>query len=90
MLFDEVFVVISENCTKETNRAVGMAQSVYPLATGLTVRGSNPRGGGGPRFFLSFLFSADVHPASFAMRTGSCPGSDRPERGADHTASFSP
>jgi hypothetical protein len=61
----------------------GIHQSVLRLATGWTVRRSNPIGGGA-------IFSAPVqtgprvHPTSYTMVTGSFFGIKRPGRGADH------
>jgi hypothetical protein len=49
-----------------------LAQSVYRLATGWTVRGSNP--GGGRDFPHLFRSAPGVHPASCTMGTGSFPG----------------
>ena len=49
-----------------------VAQSVWRLATGWTVRGSNP--GGGKRFSTSVQIGPEAHPASCAMGTGSFPG----------------
>jgi hypothetical protein len=59
-----------------------VAQSVQTLATGWTVRGSNP--GGGARFFAHVQTGPEAHPASCTMRTGSFPGLKRPVRGAEH------
>jgi hypothetical protein len=53
-----------------------VAQSVYRLATGWTVRGS--------RFFAHVHTDPEAHPASCTMGTGSFPGVKRPGRGADH------
>jgi hypothetical protein len=56
--------------------------SVVSIATGWTVRGSNPCGA---------IFSAPVqtgpgaHPASYTMGTGSFSRVMRPERGVNHT-----
>ena len=58
-----------------------MAQSVQRLATGWTVRGSNP---GGARLSASVQTGPGAHPASCTMGTGSLPGVMRPGRGADH------
>jgi hypothetical protein len=49
-----------------------VAQSVYRLATGWTVRGSNP--GGGARFFAPVQTGPGTNPASFTVGTGSFPG----------------
>jgi hypothetical protein len=59
----------------------GIAQSVYRLATGWTVRGSNPSGG---EIFSSLQTGPVAHPASCTMGTGYFPGVKRPGRGADH------
>jgi hypothetical protein len=48
-----------------------VAQSVYRLATGWTVRGSNP---GGARFSAPVQTGPRAHPASCTMGTGSFPG----------------
>jgi hypothetical protein len=47
------------------------AQSVWQLATGWTVRGSNPRGA---RFSAPIQTGPGVHPASYTMGTGCFPG----------------
>jgi len=60
-----------------------IAQSVQRLATGWTVRGSNPGGGGGTRFSAPVQTGGGVHPASCTMGTGSLPGVKRPGRGAE-------
>jgi hypothetical protein len=52
------------------------------LATGWTVRGSNP--GGGARFSAPVHTVAGAHPASYTMDTGSFPRVKRPGRGVDH------
>jgi len=53
-----------------------LAQSVWRLATGWTVRGSNPGGG---EIFRTCPDRPWAHPASCTMATGSFPGvkSDR-------------
>ena len=61
------------------------AQSVLRLATGWTVRGSNP--GGGARFSAPVQTGPEAHPASYTMGTGSFPGVKRPGRGVDHQPS---
>ena len=48
-----------------------VAQSVYRLTTGWTVRGSNP---GGARFSAPVQTGPGAHPASCTMCTGSFPG----------------
>ena len=53
------------------------------LATGWTVRGSNPGGGGG--FSAPVQTGPGAQPASYTMDTASIPGVKRPGRGADHT-----
>jgi hypothetical protein len=58
-----------------------IAQSVQRLATGLTVRGSNPGGG---EIFRTRPDRPWAHPASCTMGTGYFPGVKRPGRGADH------
>jgi hypothetical protein len=60
----------------------GIAQSVYLLATGWTVRGSNP--GGGARFCAPVQIYPRAHPASCTMGTGFFLGAKRPGRGHDH------
>ena len=62
----------------------GIAQSVQQLATGWTVRGSNP-GGGGARFFAPVQTDPGAHSVSCKMGTGSFPGVKRPWHGADNT-----
>jgi hypothetical protein len=64
-----------------------IAQPVLRLATGWTVRGSNPDGG--------MIFSAPVqtgpeaHPAFYTMGTGSFPGLKRPGRFCNRPPSYS-
>jgi hypothetical protein len=59
-----------------------MAQSVQSLATGRTVRGSNP--GGGARFSAPVQTGPGAQPASCTMGTGVFPGGkERPVRDAD-------
>ena len=58
-----------------------IAQSVQLLATGWTVRGSNP---GGVRFSAPVQTGPGTHSASCTMGTGSFPGVERPGRGVDH------
>ena len=48
-----------------------VAQSVYRLTTGWTVRGSNP---GGEEIFRHVQTGPGAHPASCTMNTGSFPG----------------
>jgi len=59
-----------------------MTQSVQRLATGWTVRGSDP--GGGARFSAPLQTGPVAHPASYTMGTGSFPGVKRLGRGLDH------
>jgi len=68
---------------------VAIDQSVQQLATGWTVRGSNP--GGGARFSSPVQTGPGAHTDSYTMGTGSFPrgGGGRPGRGVDnppHTA----
>jgi hypothetical protein len=49
----------------------GIAQSVQRLATGWTVRGSNP---GGERFSAPVQTDPGAHPPSYTMGTESFPG----------------
>jgi hypothetical protein len=51
------------------------------VATGWTVRGSNP---GGTRFFAHVQTGPGTQPASYTMGTGSFPGVKRSGCGADH------
>ena len=60
----------------------GIAQSVQRLATGWTVRGSNPVGRG--EIFRTCLAGSEAYPASYTMGTGSFLGVKRPGRGVDH------
>ena len=64
----------------------GIAQSVQPLATDWTVRGSNP---GGRRFSALVHTGPGADPASCTMGTGILPGVKRPGRGVDHPTPFS-
>jgi hypothetical protein len=61
----------------------GIAQLVLRLATGWTVRGSNP--GGRDIFRTRPDTDPGAHPASYIMGTGSFPGLKRPERSVDHS-----
>ena len=63
----------------------GIAQSVQRLATGRTVRASNP----GARFSEPVQTGSGAHPASYTMSTGSFPGVKRPRRGVDHPPPYS-
>ena len=62
-------------------RWAGIAQSVYRLTTGWTVRGSKP---GGARFSAPVQTGPWAHPDSYTMGIGSFPGVKRPGRGVDH------
>jgi hypothetical protein len=63
-------------------RKVGrVAKSVQRLATGWTVRGSNPGEG---EFFAHVQTDLGAHPASCTMGTGSFPGIKRQGRGVEH------
>jgi hypothetical protein len=66
--------------------SAGIAQSVWRLATGGTVRGSNP---GGCEIFRARPERPWAHPASYTMVTGSFPGVKRPGRGVDHPPPYS-
>ena len=57
------------------------AQSVQRLASGWTVRRSNPGGG---EVFRTLQTGPGVHPASYTVGTGSFPGVKRSGRGVDH------
>jgi len=58
-----------------------MAQLVWRLATGWTVRGSNP---GEVRFSTLFQTGCEVHSTSYTKGTGSFPRVKRPKHGVDH------
>jgi hypothetical protein len=58
-----------------------VAQSVYRLTTGWTVRGSKPVGA---KFFAHVQTGPEDYPASCTMGTASFPGVKRPGRGAYH------
>jgi len=58
-----------------------ITRSVQPLATGWTVRGSNP---GGARFPAPVQTGHEAHPTSYAMGTGSFPGGKHLGCGVDH------
>ena len=64
----------------------GIAWSVWQLATGWKVRGSNP---GGARFSALVQTGSGAHPASCTIGIGSFMGVKRPGRDADHTPSSS-
>ena len=66
--------------------AAGIAQSVQRLATGWTVRGSNP--GWGVRYSAPVQTGPGAHPAFCTMGTGSFQGVKRPGRGADPPTPF--
>jgi hypothetical protein len=72
----------SEFILKTCTFGARIAQSVYRLATGWTVGGSNP--GRGRDFSHTSRPALGAHPASCTMGTGSFPGVKRPVRGADH------
>ena len=77
--------MFNKHCPSYVNRihGAGIAQSVYRLATGWTVRGSNP--GGGEIFrTLPVVTVPGAHTASYTMGTGSFQGDKRPGRGLDH------
>ena len=62
-----------------------MRDSSVGVSTGLTVRASNPGGGGaGSRFSALVQTCPEAHPASYTMGTGSFPEVKRPGRVADH------
>ena len=65
----------------------GIAQSVYRLTTGRTVRGSNR---GGMRYSARVQTEPGAHPTSSTMGTGSFPVVKRPGRGVDHLPLSSP
>jgi hypothetical protein len=56
-------------------------ESVWQLATGWKVRGSNPGGG---EIFLLIQTGSEAHPASCTMGTGAFPGVKAAGRGVDH------
>jgi hypothetical protein len=66
-------------------QAAGIAQSVWRLATGWTVWGSNPRRG---EVFPAVQARLEVHPASSTMGRGYFPGVKRPDSLADHPCPF--
>ena len=68
--------------------AAGIAQSVQRLATGWTVRWSNP--GGGRRFSAPVLTGSQTHPVSYTMRTWSVQRVKWPGLGADHPLHLAP
>jgi hypothetical protein len=65
----------------------GIAQSVWRLATGRTVRDRIPVGA---RFSAPVHTHAGANPPSCIMGTGSFPGVKRPGRGADHPLHLTP
>ena len=65
----------------------GIAQSVQRLATGWTIRGSNPSGA---IFSAPVRTGPGVHSASYIMGTGSFQGVKRPGRGIDHPPHLAP
>jgi subtilisin family serine protease len=70
-----------------SNQGAGVAQSVYRVATGWTVRGSNPGGGEIIRTRPDRPWGP---PSLLSMGTGSFPGVQRPRRGADHLPLLAP
>jgi hypothetical protein len=54
----------------------------FQVATGWTVRGSNP--GGGARYSAPVQTGPGAHPPSYTMGTESFPGVKRPRHGFDH------
>ena len=70
---------VQKKQTEIATLAARIAQSVWRLATGWTIRGSNLGGGGGE----IFQTGPGAHPASCTMVTGSFSGVKRPGRGAD-------
>ena len=65
-----------------------IAQSVWQLATGWTVRGSNPSGPG--EIFRTRPDPPWAHPGSYTIGTGSLSGVKRPRGGVDHPPHLSP
>jgi len=61
--------------------------SSVSIATGWTVRGSNPGGG---EILRTLQTGPGVHRASYTMRTKSFPGVMRPGRGVDHPPHLAP
>ena len=79
------FLIVKSRCSC-MKWGAGIAQSVYRLATGWTVRGSNP---GGSEIFHSRPDRPwGAHPASCTMGTGSLPEVRWPGRGVDHPPPF--
>jgi len=68
---------VSEVCS----RSVFLFYVIQRLATGLTVRGSNPEGA---KFSVPVQTGSDAHPASYTIGTGSFSGVKRPGRGVDY------
>jgi hypothetical protein len=66
----------------------GIPQSVQRLATGWTVRGSNP--GVGAIYSAPVQTGPGAHPVSYTMGTGSFPGVKRPWRGVDRPPHLAP
>jgi hypothetical protein len=58
------------------------------LATGRTVRRSNP--GGGARFFAPVQTVPGTHSTSYTMNTGLFPGGKRPRCGVNHPPHLAP
>ena len=77
-----IFFFIGYSFDNFYHRGAGIAQPVQRLATGWTVRGSNP--GGGARISAPVQTGSVAHPASYTMGTGPFPGVQRPGRGVDH------
>jgi hypothetical protein len=69
-----IIIIIIIRIRISGSKVAGVAQSVQRLATGWTVRGSNPSG--------DEIFR--THPASYTVSTGSFLGVKRPGRGVDH------
>jgi hypothetical protein len=78
---DNVIITPVYIATRKSISWTGIAQAVWRLATGWTVRGSNPGGG---RYFRHPCRRPEAHPASCKMGTWSFTGVKPKGGGADH------
>jgi hypothetical protein len=83
LLYDSAGKITCNYFMKYCLGGAGVAQSVWRLAAGWMVRGSNP-GGGGARFSAPVQTGPGAHPASCTMGTGSFLGVKRPGHSIDH------
>jgi hypothetical protein len=81
MFYKEFMVLYCEKCGLDNS--VGIATDYGLDGPGIECRW-------GARFFAPVQIGPGAHPASCTMSTGSFPGVERPERGADHPPLLAP